>query len=333
MTVRHQPCWRWFPPAPSKPSAQKFLNWYKRNGTVSFDVIESEPAWERFREAYYRQHSLRQIQAGRQTSFDDTRKAALYEQLFHSRDVQCHVTAFSLDGEMLAGHFGYVWRGVLLLGPPSIRLEDEQRSPAVILLSWIIQNAEQLGLAGFDLTIGESDFKKRLGNQCVELTMVEIHGRKRAYYAQEARDRAIAAGEERRRADRRPRIVEGQGQAGRGLAGLQAERLAEMGVAHAIRTGRSRCGVAHLRSARGLVYAMAPAQLQPVAAESWRTESIEVHDNRIDDLLLWNGTSPNIASLLTHCARTYARALNGGGRCTRRRRRPACGLGLFVPAG
>ena len=30
--------------------------------SVSFDVIDSEPAWERFREAYYRQHSLRQIQ-------------------------------------------------------------------------------------------------------------------------------------------------------------------------------------------------------------------------------------------------------------------------------
>jgi hypothetical protein len=26
---------------------------------------------------------------------------------------------------------------VLMLGPPSIRLEDEQRSPAVILPSWI----------------------------------------------------------------------------------------------------------------------------------------------------------------------------------------------------
>ena len=63
---------------------------------------------------------------------------------------------------------------MLMLGPPSIRLEDEQRSPAVILLSWIIQNAESLGLKGFDLTIGDSDFKKRLGNQCVQLTMVEL---------------------------------------------------------------------------------------------------------------------------------------------------------------
>jgi CelD/BcsL family acetyltransferase involved in cellulose biosynthesis len=189
-TVRRQPCWRWFPPAPSKPSAQKFLNWYKRNGAVSFEVIESEPDWVRFRDAFYRQHTLRQIQAGRPKIFDETHRA-FYDALFHAPDIQSHVTAFCLNGEVLAGHFGYVWRGVLLFGPPSIRLEDEQRSPAIILLSWIIQNAERLGLRGFDLTIGDSDFKKRLGNQCVELSMVEIHASAATYHLQAARDGSV----------------------------------------------------------------------------------------------------------------------------------------------
>src|SRR6266550_28990 len=115
-TVRHHPCWRWFPPAPQKPSAQKFLNWYKRHGDVTFEVVDSDAAWARFRGEYYRQHSLRQIQAGRKTAFD-ARKTELYERLFHSPDLQSHVTAFAVDGTMLAGHFGYVWRGVLLLGP------------------------------------------------------------------------------------------------------------------------------------------------------------------------------------------------------------------------
>src|SRR6187401_2896104 len=93
---------------------------------------------------------------------------------------------------MLAGHFGHVWRNVLLLGPPSIRLEDEQRSPAVILLAWIIQNASELGLSGFDLTIGESDFKKRLGNQCVQLTTVEVYGSKVAYAQRVAGSKIVA---------------------------------------------------------------------------------------------------------------------------------------------
>lgn len=311
-TVRHQPCYRWFPPAPAKPSAQKFLNWYKRNGEVSFDVVELEASWRHFREEYYRQHSLRQIQAGRQTAFDDERKAELYEALFHSPDVQCHVTAFSHNGRMLAGHFGYVWRGVLLLGPPSIRLEDEQRSPAVILLSWIIQNAKSLGLAGFDLTIGDSDFKKRLGNQCVELTTIEVHGSKRAYYAQAARDGAVnlaksvverAAGPDTWKKKVKPAAA---------WLAFKRERFAEMGAAAAMRTGARELAAKVYDSRIGRIYSMHPGDLQPVAAKLAAGERVEFHDNAIEDLLGWHGSSPSIASLLTQHARGYSRARAGG---------------------
>jgi CelD/BcsL family acetyltransferase involved in cellulose biosynthesis/ribosomal protein S18 acetylase RimI-like enzyme len=311
-TVHHQPCWRWFPPAPAKPSAQKFLNWYKRHGAVAFEVIDSEPAWARFREEYYRQHTLRQIQAGRQKAFDDTRKAALYEQLFHSPDIQHHVTGFFHNGQMLAGHFGYVWRGVLLLGPPSIRLEEEQRSPAVILLSWIIQNAASLGLKGFDLTIGESDFKKRLGNQCVELSMIEIHASKRGYYAQVARDAVVNGAKG---------VVERVGGPGSWKSKIKPaaawlaykrERLAEMGVAGALRTGTGEVLSRVYERREGLVYAMTPAELRPMEPKLAAGETFEVHDNTVEDLRAWNGSSPNTASLITHCARIYARARHSG---------------------
>jgi CelD/BcsL family acetyltransferase involved in cellulose biosynthesis/ribosomal protein S18 acetylase RimI-like enzyme len=311
-TVRHHACWRWFPPAPAKPSAQKFLNWYKRNGTVSFDVIESEPEWERFREEYYRQHSLRQIQTGRQTSFDDTRKAALYEQVFHSKDVQSHVTAFSVNGRMLAGHFGYVWRGVLMLGPPSIRLEDEQRSPAVILLSWIIQNATELGLKGFDLTIGDGDFKKRLGNQCVDLQLIDIHRRTRDFYVQGARDGAVAIAKKAVGNLAGPDAWKTRVKPAAAWLGYKRARFAEMGLREAVRTAANGA-MARIHDRRtGLVYSMTPDQLQPAAPALAAGETFEIHDNRIDDLLLWSGSSPNTASLLTQCARTYARARNAG---------------------
>ena len=307
-TIRRQPCWRWFPPAPPKPSAQKFLNWYKRNGQVSFDVIDTEEAWVRFREEYYRQHSLRQIQAGRQTSFDDDRKAELYEGLFRAPDLQCHVTAFSVDGRMLAGHFGYVWRGVLLLGPPSIRLEDEQRSPAVILLSWIIQNAEQLGLHGFDLTIGDSEFKKRLGNQCVELTQVEVHGSSARYYTQAARDGivSLAKGAVER--------IGGDGawktriKPAAAWLSYKRDRFAEMGPMEAVRTAFNEARSTVYDSRVGLVYSMTPEQLTPSSPRLRPGESCEIHDNVVEDLLLWNGDSLHTASLMTQCARTYSRA-------------------------
>lgn len=299
--VRHQPCWRWFPPPPQKPSAHKFLNWYKRQGTVTFEVIESEQAWQEFREEYYRQHSLRQIQAGRQTSFEDPRKAALYEEMFHSTEVRTHVTGFYVNGKMLAGHFGHVWRDVLMLGPPSIRLEDEQRSPAVILLAWIIQNAADLGLAGFDLTIGDSDFKKRLGNQCVELTAVDIYANKRSYHLRAARTAVLskvkqAIGEDTWKTKVKP--------AGARL-NYKRRRAAEMGVPAAAAAALRRATSVVYEYQTEIVYSATEATLRapaPVAAE--------VHENRIEDLLLWQGTSPSVSSALTGCARSFARIRN-----------------------
>jgi CelD/BcsL family acetyltransferase involved in cellulose biosynthesis/GNAT superfamily N-acetyltransferase len=310
-TVRRQPCWRWFPPAPAKPSAQKFLNWYKRNGGASFDVIDSEPAWQRFREEYYRQHTLRQIQAGRQTAFDDTRKAALYDALFHSPDIQPHVTAFVNGERMLAGHFGYVWRGVLLLGPPSIRLEDEQRSPAVILLSWIIQNAERLGLKGFDLTIGESDFKKRLGNQCVELSMVEVYANASAYYLDAARDATVNAAKRAVERAAGPDTWKTRIKPAAEALQFEAARAAELGVTGAVRALATTAARGIYDSGLRRTYAFTPESIATNNAAAPLGGDV-LRENAIEDLLLWKGTSPSVQAAMTACARTYARFRNTG---------------------
>ena len=308
-TVRHHPCWRWFPPAPQKPSAQKFLNWYKRHGNVSFDVVRSAAEWERFREEYYRQHSLRQVHAGRPIAFD-ARKTDLYDRLFRSADVQSHVTAFRVDGTMLAGHFGYVWRGVLLLGPPSIRLEDEQRSPAVILFSWIIQNASDLGLSGFDLTIGDSDFKKRLGNTCVELTIVEVYPGPVAYYVRSVRSGAVSA------AKTVVKKIGGEDawkttvKSAAAWLDYKRQRLREMGGWTAARAAVTAALSRVYEKRTGLVYAMTPEQLHPLEPRLVAGEQYEVHDNCVADLLLWTGSSPSTTSAITACARAYARVRN-----------------------
>jgi CelD/BcsL family acetyltransferase involved in cellulose biosynthesis/RimJ/RimL family protein N-acetyltransferase len=308
--TRTQPCWRWVPPPPAKPSAQKFLNWYKRHGTVAFEIIDTEEAWVKFRDEYYRQHSLRQIQTGRPLAFDDPRKAAMYEHLFHSNELQSHVTAFCVDGRMLAGHFGYVWRGVLSLGPPSIRLEDEQRSPAVILLAWIIQNAAQLGLAGFDLTVGECDFKERLGNRCVDVAAIEVFGSPLQYRMRMARTGAVAA------AKKIVARVAGE-DAWRtkvkrfaGWADYKRRRLAEMGVADSLSTGLRAAAACIYDRRTGIVYTVTPEQLRAVEPVLRPGERCEVHENRIEDLLLWNGSSPSTESALTAVARSFSRARN-----------------------
>ena len=310
--ARHQPCYRWFPPPPAKPSAQKFLNWYKRQGVVSFEVVEGREAWLNFRDDYYRQHSLRQIQAERPRAFDDGRRRALYDEIFKSTEVKAHVTAFRLDGQLLAGHFGYVWRGILLLGPPAIRLEDEQRSPAVILLAWVIQNAERLGLRGFDLTIGDSDFKKRLGNHCVQLAAVEIYATRGGFLRQRMRTAAMNAVKSLVARAAGPNGWEERIKPAVELLAHKRTRLREEGIGRGI-TALLRLVVSPLWERQtGHVYAMHPGQLRPVQPRLSHPDTVAYHENRIEDLLCWHGRSVATASDITVCAQQYSRSRASG---------------------
>ena len=307
-TVRQQPCWRWFPVA-GENLQKKFsrirthLNYFKRQGEVTFDVITGAAEWSAFRDEFYRQHSLRQLQAAREVSFDDPRKQRLYDMLFASPDVPTHVTACRVNGRMIAGHVGLVWRNVLSLGAPSISLEDEQRSPAVILMAWIIQNAAQLGLSGFDLTIGESEFKRRLGNQCVQLTMVDVYRRSSSYYRNRAKARLVSstrrivervAGKDAWEDRIKPAVTAVSHKCGRlrelGLVG-------SIGKAIAITRGQPARELS-LSIARGAFHSAAKA---PSAA------SAEIHRNQVEDLLLWDGDSASTKAALGACARAYGR--------------------------
>ena len=84
-----------------------------------------------------------------------------------------------------------VWRDVLLLGAPSISIEDEGRSPCAD--PHLLDHSElrrNSGLKGFDLTIGDSEFKRRIGNQRFELQTISIFTRRRDFVAIRARTAA-----------------------------------------------------------------------------------------------------------------------------------------------
>jgi len=306
--TRHQPCWRWFP-QPGENLQKKFsrvrthLNYFKRLGDVSFDVITDAAGWASFCEEFYRQHSLRQLQASREVSFDDVRKQRLYDAVFTSPEIATHVTACRVNGRMISGHVGLVWRDVLMLGAPSISLEDEHRSPAVILMTWIIQNAAQLGLAGFDLTIGESEFKRRLGNQCVELTTVDVFGRSRDFYLRSARARVVDS------ARRAVESVAGEGAWKHRIKPVAAslqykrKRVAELGLLGTL--GKAISAVPG-HPPREMVLSMTKDACLPLDTES-DPAPYQLHDNRLEDLLLWGGTSASTSSSIAACAAAYGR--------------------------
>jgi GNAT superfamily N-acetyltransferase len=85
-----------------------------------------------------------------------------------------------------------------------------------------------------------------------------------------------------------------------------------MGLPLALRTAAAEAKARVYDRRTGLVYAMTSAQLRPVAPALSAGESVDVHDNRVEDLLLWHGESLHTASLITQCARTYSRVRAAG---------------------
>jgi CelD/BcsL family acetyltransferase involved in cellulose biosynthesis/GNAT superfamily N-acetyltransferase len=305
--TRTHACWRWFPPAPDKSKGQRGLNWYKRQGSVRLTVVSDLESWSAFKDEFYRQHSLRQLQAGRERPFDDPVRRSFYDALFGSDDVQTQVTGFYSNDRLVAAHVGVVWRDVLLLGAPAIRIEDEQRSPSLVLFSWIIENAQALGLRGFDLTIGDTDFKRRMGNHRVDLTVVEVH-RSAATFAAD-RARRILTGSAKRLVTR---LAGDDAWKGRVMpavdrAAVMVQRIRERGLARTIKLSLA-AAVASIHERRvGLVLTVTPDAVTRVAPRLKPGESFEVHDNTPEDLLAWNGESIAVAREIAYVARVYGR--------------------------
>jgi hypothetical protein len=298
-----QPCYRWFPAAGENLNkrfsrVRTHLNHLKKLGEVRFDIVNEPVQWEAFRDRFFEQHSLRQLQADRPVLFAAPQRR-FYDRLFASPDVQTHVTALRADGELLAGHVGIVWRGSLMLGAPSIAIEHEQRSPALILISWIMQHAGELGLGGLDLTAGDTEFKRRLGNQRVDVTTIEVHSRPRVYYAHALRSRAIAV------AKAAVARTSGESAWARRVKpafddlARRASAARETGLRAAVRDLAATATWASDRE-------IGPDRLleleRDAAADLW-----QVNTNRVADLLLCDRPAGATARALRECARAYAR--------------------------
>jgi CelD/BcsL family acetyltransferase involved in cellulose biosynthesis/GNAT superfamily N-acetyltransferase len=184
--VRVNAGWRWWPREQAedplkKKSVRYPINYFKRQGELSNDYLRAGEEWDTFKEEYYRQHTLRQVFAGRPASFNNPQKRAFFDELV--RTPYAHVCALRLNRELIAGHFGYVFRNVLYWGAPSFDIRYYPYSPGLVQLVLTMKNIEAWGLTGMDLTIGEGDLKERFSTSRVDLPYVEIYPSFTAYYS------------------------------------------------------------------------------------------------------------------------------------------------------
>ena len=160
------------------------LNQYKKEGPVRLEVVSSPARWSEIRDLLYDHHSLRQLHANRPVSFNDPAKRAFYDALVAADHSPMHVALLHAGNQIVAEHCGYIWRGNLTMGVPGFNALEERRSPGLVLLSLLFQDAAAAGLTGVDFTAGADSYKLRFSNTTVDLPVAEVYCRRTPFVLQ-----------------------------------------------------------------------------------------------------------------------------------------------------
>jgi len=263
--------WRWWPEQATEDPEYKMryaIRCLKRQGELTFSVIQADEEWNALRDEFYDQNSLRQIFGGRAVTFHRECKRRFFDDVM--RGPAGHAIALRVNGELVAGHAGFVHRDVLYWSAPSFDIRQRRNSPGVVLMALALKNLKGWGLRGLDLTMGEGDLKERFSTERVDLHGVEIHPRASTYYSRAIRLRATGflrgiAGEDAWEHKLKPRL----------RAAVSAlRRMRGAGIRGALRAAKI------VAPAPPIEYAARAGDLrEPVAA------NVTLRHNRISDLL------------------------------------------------
>ena len=267
---------------PLKSKTLKYnYNWYKRNGgSIDVEVVTDRKQWIELRQIFFDQHSLRQLTAGRKVSFDDPRKAALFDRMF---DAECgHFCVLRANDRVIATHFGFRSGTLLHWGAPAFDIREAARSPSLLLIAIIMNDLERWGLSGLDLTIGEGFLKERFSNVRVALPSVDLFPTAKAFHLDHLRTHIAS------QIKARPRVMVVAGRA----AGF-VTRLRSAFERHGISGSLSLLG-RHARQSlwefnTGLVFTITPGTLSTTEPKP-SVENIRHGINAYEDLLCWSGS-------------------------------------------
>ena len=175
----------------AKQYIRRHLNFYRKHGGLTMERIREPSRWEQVCQTFFDHHSLRQLAVGRPVSFTDPAKRAFFSSLVRTAPAHVHFTILQVGERIVAEHFGFVSRGYILLGAPAFDPLEERRSPAQLLLALIAADGAKEGAVGLDLTIGESSFKERFGNQTLQLPSIALYCSPIRYLLRRSRDAVV----------------------------------------------------------------------------------------------------------------------------------------------
>jgi CelD/BcsL family acetyltransferase involved in cellulose biosynthesis len=152
--------------AAQKSSLVRHERFFSRGGCLEVSHVRNGADIAPHLPDFFEQHVARWATTPHRSLFCDARHRAFYERLARSADDSgwLRFTRIDWEGQPIAFHFGFSFRGSFLWYKPSFAIELARRSPGEVLLRKLLLAAIEEGSHTFDFGLGDEPFKRRFAS-------------------------------------------------------------------------------------------------------------------------------------------------------------------------
>ena len=149
--------------ATRKKSLRRHERWFRREGTLTVQHLTDGAAIRPHLPVFFEQHIARWAETPYPSLFNDPSQRAFYERLTERAGDGgwLRFTRLDWNGQPIAFHFGFNYRGVYMWYKPSFAIDLSRRSPGEVLLRQLLLDAIAEGAHTFDFGLGDEAFKQR----------------------------------------------------------------------------------------------------------------------------------------------------------------------------
>lgn len=165
-----------------KESVKRHYNRLNREGEVQFDSTLSVDDTLATLDSFFDQHRQRWDGTDTPSLFYSPAQEEFYRGLTKALEEKgwLRFSRLSLDGDVVAYHFGFQYRGRYIWYKPTYNKDYEHLSVGQVLIRSLILEAKRGGASYFDFTCGSEPFKYRFSNDIVKMKRLLVYRRFRS---------------------------------------------------------------------------------------------------------------------------------------------------------
>lgn len=151
----------------NKAKLKQQMRFFRKNGDLRFHRCASTGEILGWLDDFFEQHKARRAMTDSPSQFDDPAQRNFYRSLVRELAprgwLRFDVVVF--DGDPIAFHFGFEYRGGFIFYKPTFDVRLASRSPGIVLIKFLIDDAIERRLREFDFTVGPESYKYRFANE------------------------------------------------------------------------------------------------------------------------------------------------------------------------